>query len=52
MPRTTYTWDEIRPGEIATVDIGKEDVSLTKIDFQVNERVSDVNMVVTRLDSN
>lgn len=51
MPRTTYTWDEIRPGETATVDIGKEDVSLTKIDFQVNERVSDVNVVVTRLDS-
>ena len=50
-PSATYTWDKIEPGETAVMDIGKEDVSFTRIDFQVNNKVNDVNIAVTRLGS-
>lgn len=51
LPTTTHTWDEIKPGETAVMDIDKENISFTRIDFQVNNKVIDVNVVVTKLDS-
>ncbi|MEE9322954.1 MAG: PGF-pre-PGF domain-containing protein, partial [Candidatus Aenigmarchaeota archaeon] len=50
-PSITYAWDEITPEETATLNIEEEDISLTRIDFQVNEQVSNVNIEVTKLDT-